>query len=562
MCPKAHGLWFGIRWSRMPVYTLTDDIIKAAQRRADKEPKGDFEYIDRSNARLMIRVRNGKAAWSEKSRNGKARIAALDVFGEKDLPVLRQLVERIKTKRELGWTTEEINTMIAKFVAQPLLGVDHADNEANSVDWRWERLRDEFLDGPHGIKGHVPTTSLKNHRNFLGAIPGSVHEHDFEPLKNRVIKNLTQEHFDAVLDRIEARGLTPTVENKTRKRDGMYAARRLVRASIKAAFAWAIENQAYTGLVADPTDGLKPVRRERQEPEGLNPADIHRLTGHLRASPEEIRAIKAPRILFQREYIDPKEVNEFLLWLDEMEAKGTYQIEVIRILRIQVMSGQRISTVCRAIRALMSSVEDEEFTMVWYLGPDKNDKYRALPLPSYAGFTAKLACRAFDADEENLHRTLFLFPKSRHRKDGDNMNKSITKERPTAVIEDARKPGGPFHTSKLHITSHVFRAGLVSNLQNRWNLFGFSSDKATDMVTHEQEGQISTSQLYYNHDPNFEAKYHILKVWQDLVLMHNEHYDSTDIRAMLAKDKKAIRKAEEDQAALRMYEKLKAEGEI
>src|SRR5262245_12276261 len=107
----------------MPIYTLTDDIIKAARRRAAEEPKGDFEYIDRANPRLMIRVRNGKAAWSEKSRNGKARIASLDVFAEKDLPTLRQLVERIKTKRdEQGWSTEEINTMISKFVAAPHLG--------------------------------------------------------------------------------------------------------------------------------------------------------------------------------------------------------------------------------------------------------------------------------------------------------------------------------------------------------------------------------------------------------------------------------------------------------
>lgn len=547
----------------MPVYTITDDIIKAARRRAEQEPKGDFEYIDRTNPRLMIRVRNGKASWSEKSRNGKARIAALDVFSEKDLPVLRQLVERIKTKRDdLGWSTDEINTMISQFVAAPHLGVDHADNEANTTDWRWERLRDEFLDGPHGIKGHVPSTSLKNHRNFLGAIPGSVHEDDFKPLKNRVIKNLNQDHFQAVIDRIEDRGKTPTEKNKTRNRDGMFSTRRLVRASIKAVFAWAMENKSYTGLYADPTEELKPVRRPVEDVQNLNPADIHRMTGHLPATPEEIRKIKAPAIILQRSYIDPKEIYEFLLWLDEMETKNVYQIEVIRILRIQALTGQRISTVCKALRAMMSFVSDEEFTMVWYLGPDKNSKYRALPLPSYSAFEARMACRAFDADKDNLHRTLFLFPKSKHRHDGDNMNRPITKERPSEVIEDARKPGGPFHNSKLHVTSHVFRHGFVSNLQNRWNLFGFSAKKATDMVTHEQEGQISTSQLYYNHDPDFEAKYHILKVWQDLVLMHNEQYDSTDIRAMLAKDKKAIRKAEEDQAALRMYEKMLAEGEI
>lgn len=546
----------------MPIYTLTNDIIKSARERATENPKGDYEYIDRSNPRLMIRVRNGKAAWSEKSRSGKARIAALDVFSADDLPVLRQLVERIKTKRELGWTTEEINVLIAKFVASPQLGVDHADNEANSQDWRWERLRDEFLDGPKGIKHRVPLRTYSNHRSFLGAVPDSVYALDLKTLNGRVIKNITQLDIEHVAERIFARGRgeRDDVKDTTRKRDGMYNTARLVQESIKAAFHWGVTNSAITGLTSDPTARLAPILKPRERVREILPSDLHKLTGLMPASAEEIRGLKRPNILVEKEYLSPKEIYDFHLWLRECEDRKKYPIDEIRVLHIQSLTAQRISTVCGMIRAMVRKVVDEEFQMVWYLGPDKNGKMRALPLPYFAGFHARMACRDFDLGKDNLSRTIFAFHKKRHRHAGDDMNVPLGKEGPTAILADARRPGGPFHTSRMHVTSHSFRAALISNLKNRWNLFGLGSEDATEMITHSEEGKISTSDLFYNHDPNFRAKYHILKVWQDLIYIDDPHYDSTDIREMLASSRRAIRATEEEEASMALFRQMQMEG--
>lgn len=442
-------------------------------RRAVKavEDRKDLILRDSLAPGLAIRVQKGSAAWTLITRETRLSIAPLGAFGKDDLGLLRDIVGRARVMLSEG---EDPRPLFKAAVGErdATAAGAKADVAAGKV-MRWEQLRDAYLGW--ALKNKAQDTH-RGYRSALGAIPESPIVADFKPLHGRAVTMITTHDLRLVRNNIVKRGQDASGKQVSNIRQAG-----LTVAALKAAFGWAVEHFAETGLTVNPASELKKPEQKRPDVYDDEDDDV--------ASANERPLTLA-------------EIGLIVLSLD------SYPNNAARLaLMLQLMTGQRRKTIVQAKRARF--LETPDYGTIWALGPDKSGKFRFIPLPDLAAATVKAALSAGRGDSP------WLFPQQRLRRAGDEGNGHMAERMLNEVLESLRKPGGALQSAPW-VATHALRKAFVSHLNRRLVALGLK-DKAPSMITRADEGRIGLDETTYDLDPLLPEKWKLMCEWDRLV---------------------------------------------
>lgn len=449
-------------------------------------------FRDSDVAGLCIQVKNGSAHWWVMTKNNKISFSPLDGFRIDQMPLVREIAAKIKASWKAGRKNDDIKIMVAALLSQPTAtpSVEAAENVAAvKIDgaWTWEILRNEYL---AWAKIYKSDAMYSTYRSALGAAKNSRLASDFAHIAGRPIANITQLDILTVRQNILERG---GMVNGIPK-DNVRAAEQTEN-GLKAAFKFAMDPRRVTGLKMNPTIGLPAVDQpDLKKRDVVNADDI-----------------------FDRPFMSLKQIYDFLFWVDEQD----FAHEAKRAVTLQALTGQRIETVTTTFHNQMARTYNTSgrFDYVWYLGPDKNKRYRPLPLPSWAAWAGHSALMRYRERSPAKDANNFLFPQLKKRYAHIPGNGHISNKLVNDIFQAARKPGGPLEGT--HFASHDLRRAFVTHMGKKGRKLGFPYDDIVSevaKVTHKGEGKISVIQRFYDLDTDSSLKLRMLELWQNMIL--------------------------------------------
>jgi hypothetical protein len=480
---------------------IDQKVIDKARALAAARAEKETTFSDSEVSGLCIRVKGSRACWHLRSKPHKIDLGELDAYRDDQIALVRELAVKVKALWKSGRTNHEIKVMLNSLLALPKaheepLAAAEADL-AVKVDgaWTWEILRSEYL---KWCKVHRADGTHGTYHSSLGAAKNSVLTHDLRFLAGKAIANITQ--IDILMVRqsiLERGGMTDGVPV------GNIRAAAQTENGLKAAFKFAMNPTRKTGLKVNPMLGLP----------GIETPDIKK------------RNIIDANDVFDRALLTPKQLYDFVFWL--LKHKDNYAAEAVYSTLLQVLTGQRIETVTSTFRVqVMRTVTSWKYRYVWYLGPDKTGRYRALPLPPFAAWVAHQAALYYDERASNEDwRNHFLFRQLRAGRSGDKGG-HITNHLSNDVWNDARKPGGPL--AGTDFSSHDARRAFVSHLGKRGKFLGLPYDncvKDLQSITHKGEGKATVIERHYDLDGDETWRLKVLEMWESLILSaHGEKH--------------------------------------
>lgn len=463
--------------------------IEAAREAARKRAAAIFRDSDVSG--LCIQVKNGSAHWWVMTKNNKISFSPLDGFRHDQMPLVREIATKIKASWKAGRTNADIKVMISALLSQPTQSpsIDVAENiAAVKIDgaWSWEVLRDEYL---AWAKIYKSDAMYSTYRSALGAARNSKLAGDFAHLCGKPIANITQLDILTVRQNILERG--GMVDGIAK---GNIRAAEQTENGLKAAFKFAMDPRRGTGLKMNPTIGLPAVEQpDMKKRDVVNADDI-----------------------FERPFMSLTQIYDFLFWVPQQ----SFALEAQLVVTLQALTGQRIETVTSTFHnQMMRTHTSARYQYVWYLGPDKNKRYRPLPLPAWASWAGHTALMKYRERSSNKDSNNFLFPQLKKRYAHVPGNGHISNHLINDIFQAARKPGGPLEGTTF--ASHDLRRAFVTHLGKKGRKLGFPYDDIVGevaKVTHKGEGKISVIEKSYDLDTESSLKLRMLELWESLIL--------------------------------------------
>lgn len=475
---------------------IDQGIINRAKELAAIRMDKETTFPDTSVSGLCIRVKGSRATWHLRSKPNKIDLGEIDAFRADQLDLVRELATKVKAHWKAGRSNAEIKVLVNSLVALPAkhetpMATAEADL-AVKVDgaWTFEVMRSEYL---RWCKIHKSDATYNTYHSALGAAANSVYLDDLKHLlgQNKAIANITQLDILMVRHNILERGGmvdgVPAANIRTAEQ---------VENALRAAFKFAIDPRRKSGLKMNPMLGLP----------GIEKPDVKK------------RDMVDAGEIFQRTPMSLKQLHDFLMWVKrhpkcEPEAKFATML--------QVLTGQRIETVTSSFQIqIMRTYTSHRYQYVWYLGPDKSTRYRALPLPKVAawvGHQAVLRYRERAADEDWTNH--FVFRQLRPRRGGSPTNNHITNHIVNDLWNEARKEGGPLAGTKY--ASHDGRKAFVTHMGKRGKQVGLPYDdcvKNLQAITHKGEGKATVIERHYDLDGDEQWRLRVLELWENLIL--------------------------------------------
>ena len=453
-----------------------DGNTMAAARNAAKKREA-AEYRDTDAPGLAIVVKSGTARFSIVTKSWKRNIGPVAVFGPDDLPTLRALVPKVKKAIDEG---ADPKPLIDEVVGGER-DIELAEHKAGvkAGEWTWEMMRDEFIAHSKDTAAH---RSYTNHVSALGTNPkGPLHK-DFEHLLGKPVKSITPNDLATVTRNILQRGKQKENASKVTN----YSQARQTHASIQAVFAWATDpsNQGRSGLTMNIARLIRMPKKPKQEARDLNPEEV-----------------------LQARLVNPKQIWTFV---DPWCKQDRLTKDCSRAaLMLQALTGQRIATVLRSMKAQFIRVHGRPWSYVWALGPDKMGAWRALPLPEVASWVIYHQLKRTRDDNK------YLFPQLRRGKGKPDRNGHLSDSTISDVTDRGRAKGGPLPSTFKG--SHDLRRAFTTHLGD-WSKFGFAGKDSVEKITHRNEGAESVSQAVYNLSPELREKFKVLQAYQTLLL--------------------------------------------
>ncbi len=435
-----------------------------------KKPIVEHDWRDVEMTGLVIRVRQNGATWRILTREINAVIGDFHLFTEADLPQLRALVAEARLAKKQG---HQPDALIKAFLAtRDVKEARDAHNVAKNGAKTWEEGRDSFLEWAYKNKS---VKTVDGYKSALGACKASVYEPDFRHMAGKAIESITLGDLCDVRDSIVERGEAGELKGKGHRQAD------LTVAALRSCFRYFTAKRRIYRLDQNVALGLTDVIEN-------DDANVESDSG------EKLRAMSQ------------LEIGAFIHALD------TCSNEIARLaLFLQLLTGQRRYTSCSSVAS--SFVDHPHYGMVWRMRA-KGDNWRVLPLPQMAQDVVRKAREDFKD-----FGCKYLFPKSRHRRAGDEMQMHIDPREVSKRLEEMRKPGGIFHGLDLKPATHTLRKGFISFMRPRMHEFVVAgrqlSPDDVEMITHADEGRETTAAQVYDLNDYLDVKFAVLKRWED-----------------------------------------------
>lgn len=469
---------------------IIDRAKQLAAIRMDKETT----FADASVNGLCIRVKGNRATWHLRSKPHKIDLGEIDAFNADQLDLVRELATKVKAHWKAGRSNAEIKVLIHSLVALPAkhetpMAAAEADL-AVKIDgaWMWEVLRKEYL---KWCSVHKSDATYNTYHSALGAAKDSVYFDDLKHLTGKAIANISQ--LDILMVRhniLERGGMVDGVPA------GNIRTAEQVENALRAAFKYAIDPRRKSGLKVNPMIGLPGIEKPDVKKRDIVDADD----------------------IFQRTPMSLKQVHDFLMWVKRHPG---FELEAKFATMLQPLTGQRIETVTSTFHNQPSrTYTSHRYQYVWYLGPDKSKRYRALPLPKMAAWVAHQAILRYkERAAAEDHANNFLFRQLRARRAGDAKNGHITNHMVNDIWRLAREEGGPLAGTEY--SSHDGRKAFVTHMGKRGKQVGLPYDdcvKDLQAITHKGEGKATVIERHYDLDGDEQWRLRVLELWQNLIL--------------------------------------------
>jgi integrase len=448
---------------------IDGNTIRGAKAVAKRRRAKEVVYRDTAERGLAIRVRYGSASWWWIHEKGKVPIGSVETIGDDKLPLLRELVQRMKQAVKDGRNPAHLVTEVFG-VGETDLEEAEKKAEVREGAWIWEDLRNKYLDH---VKKSLSAKTHQGHRNALAHMEGSVLAKDFEPIAGKPIRSITANQILAVVNSILGRGC--------------YQQSRLSHAAIRGAFKWGF-GQVDANLEMNVSLMVPPPRRPS-------------------VSKDDVSA-KATAVGI---LASPREICEFgFKWIwDEYECDD----RVRRATQLQILTGQRIASVIQSHSSEFVRTPGLPWKYVWALGPDKTMAYRLLPLPPAASF---IVHQALSSPRDGQENNRYLFPQLKRAKMAKVKDGHLSYEATKNAWDDARKlNNGPLPSR--FTGGHDLRRAFVTHLSD-WKKLGFESKDSVRMVTHADEGRSTVAQKIYDYDEHLEEKFRVLSAYERIIL--------------------------------------------
>lgn len=471
----------------MPSEHFSGHTLTKVKNQIKKGVSAAIVYRDQDTTGLAIKVTKTGASWYYSTRDTNLQIAPFSHFGLDDLPMLRELVVKIKKAAKAG---QPIETLVKSFAAgHSVQDAEHLHDIATGQGVTWEVGRDLYLEWCG--RNRSPDTA-RGAKSALGATPG-LHD-DFEPIHGKPLAAILTRDLAQVRDNIVARCTERAIEQQqargTSKKDVVSGIRQadLTVSTLKAAFKYFVNKKQFN-LDRNPAADLSKCLER--------PTEI--------AGKDKFRALT--------------QIEIGALW----EALEACPNETVRgVLKLQLLTGQRRTTPTIALQSAFQ-FDSGAYDCVWGL-EDKSHHWRKLALPPLAASIVRHALRMATNNPDSKH----LFPKQRPKKQGDTMEGHINVRTVSDGIEEMRKPGGVFELMPFNVSTHDLRKAFVSLVGPKMSQFilrGRPMDaEEVEMITHKNEGRESVAQLVYDKNSYLDVKLEILTWWQEYVLEGHRMY--------------------------------------
>lgn len=451
-------------------------------------------YRDQDTSGLAIKITKTGASWYYSTRDTNLQIAPFSHFGLDDLPMLRELVVKIRKEAKKG---NPIDTLVKSFAAgYSVQDAGHLHDVATGTGVVWEVARDLYLEWCGRNRN---TDTARGYRSALGATPGL--RDDFAPINGKPLAAILTRDLAQIRDNIVTRCTERAIEQQqvrgAAKKDVVAGIRQadFTVSVLKAAFKYFVNKKNFN-LDRNPAADLSKCLER--------PSEI--------AGEEKFRALS--------------QIEIGALW----ESLESCPNETVRgVLKLQLLTGQRRTTPTIALQSAFQ-FDSGHYGCVWGL-EDKSHHWRKLPLPPIAAGIVKHALRMATNNPDSAH----LFPKQRAKKKGDDMAGHINVRTVSDGIEEMRKPGGVFELMPFNVSTHDLRKAFVSIVGPKMSQFilrGRQMDaEEVTMITHKNEGRESVAQLVYDKNSYLDVKLEILTWWQEHVLEgHRLYLASRDMK--------------------------------
>jgi len=470
----------------MPSEHFSGHTLTKVKNQIKKGVSAAVVYRDQDTTGLAIKITKTGASWYYSTRDANLQIAPFSHFGLDDLPMLRELVVKIKKAAKAG---QPIETLVKSFAAgHSVQDAEHLHDVATGQGVTWEVGRDLYLEWCG--RNRNPDTA-RGYKSALGATPG-LHD-DFAPIHGKPLAAILTRDLAQVRDNIVARCTERAIEKHAgsgSKKDVVAGIRQadLTVSALKAAFKHFVNKKQFN-LDRNPAADLSKCLER--------PTEI--------AGQDKFRALSQLEI--------------GSLW----EAMEACPNETVRgVLKLQLLTGQRRTTPTIALQSAFQ-FDSGSYDCIWGL-EDKSHHWRKLPLPPLAASIVKHALRMATNNPDSKH----LFPKQRPKKQGDTMEGHINVRTVSDKIEEMRKPGGVFEMMPFNVSTHDLRKAFVSIVGPKMSQFilrGRPMDaEEVEMITHKNEGRESVAQLVYDKNSYLDVKLEILTWWQEYVLEGHRMY--------------------------------------
>ncbi|AVA21950.1 hypothetical protein [Rhizobium sp. NXC24] len=473
----------------MPSEVFTGYTFTKVKNQVKKGVSLAVVYRDQDTSGLAIKLTKTGASWYYSTRDTNLQIAPFSHFGLDDLPMLRELVVKIRKEAKKG---NPIDTLVKSFAAgYSVQDAGHLHDVATGTGVVWEVARDLYLEWCG--RNRNPDTA-RGYKSALGATPGL--QEDFAPIHGKPLAAILTRDLAQIRDNIVSRCTERAIEelqargDRGSKKEVVAGIRQadLTVSALKAAFKHFVNKKQFN-LDRNPAADLSKCLER--------PTEI--------AGKEKFRALT--------------QIEIGALW----EALESCPNETVRgVLKLQLLTGQRRTTPTIALQSAFQ-FDSGHYECVWGL-EDKSHHWRKLPLPPLAAGIVKHALRMATNNPDSVH----LFPKQRAKKKGDDMAGHINVRTVSDGIEEMRKPGGVFELMPFDVSTHDLRKAFVSIVgpkMSQFTLRGRPMDaEEVTMITHKNEGRESVAQLVYDKNSYLDVKLEILVWWQEYVLEGHQMY--------------------------------------
>ncbi|UWU22998.1 hypothetical protein N2601_08650 [Rhizobium sp. CB3060] len=471
----------------MPSEHFSGHTLTKVKNQIKKGVSAAVVYRDQDTTGLAIKITKTGASWYYSTRDTNLQIAPFSHFGLDDLPMLRELVVKIKKAAKAG---QPIEILVKSFAAgHSVQDAKHLHDVATGQGVTWEVGRDLYLEWCG--RNRNPDTA-RGYKSALGATPG-LHD-DFAPIHGKPLAAILTRDLAQVRDNIVSRCTERAIEQHqardTSRKDVVSGIRQadLTVSALKAAFKHFVNKKQFN-LDRNPAADLSKCLER--------PTEI--------AGKDKFRALT--------------QIEIGALW----EALEACPNETVRgVLKLQLLTGQRRTTPTIALQSAFQ-FDSGAYDCIWGL-EDKSHHWRKLALPPLAANIVRHALRMATNNPDSNH----LFPKQRPKKQGDTMEGHINVRTVSDGIEDMRKPGGVFELMPFNVSTHDLRKAFVSIAGPKMSQFilrGRPMDaEEVEMITHKNEGRESVAQLVYDKNSYLDVKLEILTWWQEYVLEGHRMY--------------------------------------